>query len=71
MEPLPGGGRGFTLPDLLRVPEVMASDLALETTDALLVMEAVSHLLPSTLPAVRPLHTLARVTAAHVLLSAS
>jgi len=67
----PPGGEGFALPDPVWVPEVMASDLALETADALPLMEVVSHLLPSLLPAARPLHTLVRVAAAHVLLSAS
>jgi len=70
MEPLPQGG-GFALPDPFQVPEVMALGLALETADALLLVEAVFHLLPSPLLAARPLHILARVAAAHTLLSAS
>jgi len=41
---------GFVLPDPARVPEVMASDPALEMVDVLLQMEAVSHFLPSLLP---------------------
>jgi len=48
----PGGAppRGdFALPDPAQVPKVMAADLVLETVDALLLMEAVSHPLPSLL----------------------
>jgi len=48
----------------------MASGLVLEMVNALLLMEAVFHLLPSPLPAARPLHTLVRVAVAHALLSA-
>jgi len=69
MKPFPWGG--FALPDPSQVPEVMGLGLALEMADALLLMEAVFHLLPSPLPAARPLHTLARTTATHALWSAS
>jgi len=61
----------FALSDPARVPEVMASDLALETADALLLIEVVSHPLPNLLLAARPLHTLVCVAAAHASLSAS
>jgi len=67
-DPPPGG---FALADLSQVLEVVAPGLAMETVDALLLMEVVFHLLPSALPAARPLHTLAHVAVAHVLLSAS
>jgi len=49
----------------------MALGLALEVAGALPLLEAAFHPLPNPLPAAKPLHTLAYVAAAHVLLSAS
>jgi len=49
----------------------MALGLALEMADALVLMEVVFHLLPSPLPAARPLHTLVRVAVTHALFPAS
>jgi len=51
----PGGG--FALPDPARDPEVMVSDLALETADTLLLVEVVFRFLPNLPLAAQPPHT--------------